>query len=57
MIRSAQEILRPYFGANGGVAAAYCPVGHFETAAGEALNINLSGAVAVGGHVVYVEVG
>lgn len=27
--------------------------GHFETAAGEALNLNLSGNVAVGGHVVY----
>lgn len=27
--------------------------GHFETAPGEALNINLSGAVAVGGHLVY----
>lgn len=28
----------------------------FETAAGAALNINLSAAVAVGGHVCYVEV-
>lgn len=26
---------------------------HFETAANEALNLNLSGAVAVGGYVVY----
>jgi hypothetical protein len=34
----------------------YCPVGIFETAAGEALNINLSAAVAVGGELVYVEV-
>lgn len=31
-------------------------LGHFETATGEALNLNLSDAVAVGGHVVYVEV-
>ncbi len=30
--------------------------GHFETAAGEALNLNLSGAVAVGGHLAYEEV-
>jgi hypothetical protein len=32
------------------------PLGWFETAAGEALNINLSGAVAVGGELVYCEV-
>jgi len=32
------------------------PVGHFETASGILLNLNLSGAVAVGGYVVYVEV-
>jgi hypothetical protein len=35
---------------------AYCPVGVFETAAGEALNLNLSAAVAVGGELVYIEV-
>ena len=29
------------------------PQGHLETAAGEALNLNLSGAVACGGHLVY----
>lgn len=45
-----------YFGANGGVSAPYSPTGHFETIAGEALDINLSGAVAVGGHLTYVEV-
>lgn len=39
-----------------GAAPSFSPVGHFETAAGAALNINLSGAVAVGGHLVYVEV-
>jgi hypothetical protein len=45
-----------YLAANGGAASGYSPVGHFETASGEALNLHLSGAVAVGGHVVYVEV-
>lgn len=45
-----------YLAANGGVSGAYAPTGHFETASGEALNINLSAAVAVGGHVTYVEV-
>lgn len=40
-------------GANGG---GFSPIGKFQTVAGEALNINLSGAVAVGGWVVYVEV-
>jgi len=35
---------------------AYCPVGIFETASGEALNLNLSAAVAVGGVLTYLEV-
>lgn len=35
---------------------AYCPVGIFETASGEALNLNLSGAVAVGGVLTYLEI-
>jgi hypothetical protein len=35
---------------------AYCPVGIFQTISGEALDINLSGAVAVGGVLTYVEV-
>lgn len=43
-----------YFVANTGVSAPFSPVGHLETAAGAALNLNLSGAVAVGGHIVYV---
>ncbi len=43
-------------GQGGGVARAYNPVGYFETISGEALSINLSGAVAVGGSLVYVEV-
>jgi hypothetical protein len=45
-----------YLAARGGVSVPHSPVGHFETAAGEALNVNLSGAVAVGGHLTYVEV-
>lgn len=39
-----------------GAAPAFCPVGLFETASGKALGINLSGAVAVGGWLVYIEV-
>lgn len=42
--------------AGGGVFAGFNPVGHFETAAGVLLNINLSGSVAVGGHLTYVEI-
>lgn len=46
-----------YFAAAGdGEVIPFSPVGWFETVAGEALDINLSGAVAVGGHLVYVEV-
>lgn len=43
-------------GAGGGAGGAYNPLGHFETAAGEALDINLSVATTVGGSLVYVEV-
>jgi hypothetical protein len=39
-----------------GQRAGYNPLGWFETTAGVALNLNLSGAVAVGGVVGYVEV-
>lgn len=42
--------------ANGGFAPGYCPAGHFETAAGALLNLELSGAVSVDGWIVYVEV-
>lgn len=35
---------------------AYCPQGIFQTVSGEALDINLSGSVAVGGELTYVEV-
>lgn len=43
-------------GQGDGVARAANPFGYFETVAGEALDINLSGAVAVGGVLTYVEV-
>lgn len=43
-----------YLAANGGAAVAFEGMGCFQTAVGEALNINLSGAVAVGGHLTYV---
>lgn len=46
-----------YFIANTGISSGYNPKGHFETVAGEALQLNLSGAVPVGGHINYVEVG
>lgn len=42
--------------ANSGVASAASPMGQFQTPVGEALNIVLSAAFAVGGHVVYIEV-
>jgi hypothetical protein len=45
-----------YLAANGGYILPYNPVGWFETIAGEALDINLSGAVAVGGQLTYIEV-
>lgn len=44
------------FGANGGVSVPYSPVGHFETTANTLLNLELGGAVAVAGHLTYVEV-
>lgn len=34
----------------------FCPLGHFETVAGQLLNLSLSGAQAVAGSLVYVEV-
>ena len=43
-----------YLVVNTGKVVPFCPVGWFETNSGEALNLNLSGAVAVGGEVVYV---
>lgn len=38
-----------------GAAPGFNPVGHFRTAVGELLAINLSAAVGVGGHLAYVE--
>jgi len=34
----------------------YCPVGHFQTVSGEALDINNSAAIAISGEVTYIEV-
>jgi hypothetical protein len=45
-----------YLAQFGGAARAFSPVGHFETTAGEALQISNSAAVAVGVGVCYVEV-
>jgi hypothetical protein len=42
--------------ANGGVVAPYNPLGHFETASNTLLNLELSGANSVDGHLTYVEV-
>lgn len=42
-----------YLVANCGKVAPFSDVGWFETNAAEALNLNLSGSVAVGGEVVY----
>lgn len=39
-----------------GVQSAFSPVGLFETISGELLNLELSGAVQVSGHLAYVEV-
>lgn len=44
------RLLTKYASAGG----AYCPVGVFQTLPGEALNLNLSAAVAVGGELTYV---
>ena len=45
-----------YMVANTGAVLPYNPVGWFETAVTTLLNLNLSGAVAVGGCIAYVEV-
>lgn len=44
------------FAQNSGIVLPFNHVGWFETAEGEALNLNLSGAVTVGGAITYVEV-
>lgn len=45
-----------YCAGNGGLVLPYNKVGWCQTAAATLLNLNLSGAVAVGGCLVYVEV-
>lgn len=45
-----------YLVANTGKVAPFSPIGWCVTAAGEALVLNLSGAVAVGGELTYAEV-
>lgn len=42
--------------AGSGFAPSFNPVGHFETASGDALNMELSGATSADGWLVYVEV-
>jgi hypothetical protein len=44
------------FGANGGVVLPHNPAGWFETNAGDALSLELGGAVRVAGALTYVEV-
>lgn len=45
-----------YLAANGGFVLPFNPVGWFDTVAGEALDIALSGSIAVGGTLTYVAV-
>lgn len=45
-----------YLAANGGYVLPFNPAGWFQTVAGEALDINLSGATPVGGSITYVAV-
>jgi len=42
--------------ANSVISAPYNPHGHFQTAEGALLNLELSGAVSVDGHITYEEV-
>ncbi len=43
-----------YLTANTGMVLSFNPVGWFQTIAGEALDINLSGNIAVGGSLTYI---
>lgn len=45
-----------YLVVNAGFVLPFNPVGWFETAAATLLNLNLSGAIAVGGNLTYIEV-
>ena len=42
--------------ANVGFSTGWCPAGHFQTLAGELLNLELSAAVTVDGWLIYAEV-
>lgn len=42
------------FDATGGVSVPFSPVGHFETASGSLLNLELSAANQVSGHITYM---
>jgi hypothetical protein len=55
---AASDLTGLFYGvANNQVVAPYCEEGLFQTAVGEALELNLSAAIAVGGYLVYSEVG
>lgn len=41
---------------NGVLEAPFNPMGHFQTVKGELLNLELSGATSVDGHLTYIEV-
>lgn len=43
------------YAANGGATPPFNPLGHFETEKGAALTVTLGGAVAIEGHLTYVE--
>jgi hypothetical protein len=45
-----------YLAANGGMVLPYNKLGWFETAVSALLNLNLSGAIPVGGCITYIEV-
>lgn len=45
-----------YLVANSNLSSGSNNYGYFQTAVGEALNLNLSGSIAVGGHITYIEV-
>lgn len=45
-----------YLVVNSGICAPFNPVGWFETASATLLSLDLSGAIAVGGELVYIEV-
>jgi hypothetical protein len=55
---ASTDITGLYYAVNAGngVSKPWNPLGYFETVSDEALNLNLSGAIAVGGSLVYVEV-